>query len=525
MALAASLLTGCALKSPPKQEEIATQALPGVQLPDAWKSPVTGGAPVADNWLASFDDPRLNALVEEALANNPDLKVAAARVEQAAAYVEAAGSTMKPQISAVGNVSGKSASGGVLNFGGVFASWELDLWGKVRSGREAAQLQLVSAQLSTEYARQSLAAMVARAWFLATEARLQKGMADDMVASAQKLADLARERLKVGVGNDYDVSVAEASLATYRDAATQLDLAFRQSVQAIETLIGRYPAAELEVPAELPGLPGPVPAGLPSELLERRPDVIAAERRIAAAFYRVEETKAARLPTLSLTGSFSSLSSDLVVLKQRDNPVWGFGGRATVPLYLGGALDAQVKVRTAEQKEAVAEYGKAGANAFADVEKALSAGFALDARKPLLEQAVNENARALELAETRYRVGVGRPARGRAAAVASLQRAQLAGPRGERAARAAREPAPRPRRQLHDRLVTTALLNPHEARRLLFDITEERVEAQPDEGGRRHGQHFLLTEQLEPAEIHRAVSRWALRAVDRVLWRHRHRDV
>ena len=301
---------------------------------------VTGGAPVADDWLATFDDPRLNALVEEALANNPDLKVAAARVEQAAAYVEAAGSTMKPQVSAIGNISGKNASSGALNFGGVFASWELDLWGQVRSGREAARMQLLSAELSDHYARQSMAAMVARAWFLATEARLQKGVADDMVVAAQKLVDLAKDRRRVGVGNDYDVSVAEASLATYRDAATQLDLSFRQSVQAIETLIGRYPAAELDVPAALPALPGPVPAGLPSELLERRPDVIAAERRVAAAFYRVEETKAARLPTISLTGSFSSLSSDLVVLKQRDNPVWGFGGRATVPLYLGGALQA-----------------------------------------------------------------------------------------------------------------------------------------------------------------------------------------
>ncbi len=405
LALAASLPVGCALKSPPKQEEVATQALPGVQLPDAWKSPVTGGAPVADDWLATFDDPHLNALVEEALANNPDLKVAAARVEEAAAYVEEAGSTMKPQISAVGSVSGSNASGSGLNFGGIFASWEIDLWGKVRSGREGARMQLLTAELSNQYARQSLAAMVARAWFLATEARLQKGVADDMVASAQKLLDLANERMRVGIGDDYDVAAAEASLATYRDTAAQLDLSFRQSVQAIETLIGRYPAAELDVPAELPALPGPVPAGLPSELLERRPDVVAAERRIAAAFYRVEEVKAARLPTISLTGSFSSISSDLIVLAERDNPVWGIGGRATVPLYLGGALDAEVEVRTAAQKEAVAEYGRAGANAFAEVEKALSANFALETRRPLLARAVTENERGLKLAETRYRVG------------------------------------------------------------------------------------------------------------------------
>jgi NodT family efflux transporter outer membrane factor (OMF) lipoprotein len=248
--------------------------------------------------------------------------------------------------------------------------------------------------------------MVARAWFMAIEAGLQEEVAREMVDSAQKLADLAHERRRIGIGNDYDISVAEASLATYKDAAEQLDLAYRQSVQALETLVGRYPATELEVARALPDLPGPVPAGLPSELLERRPDVVAAERRVAAAFYRIEEAKAARLPTIKLTTGLSSISSDLVLLKKRDDPVWGYGGRASVPLYLGGELQAEIAVRTAEQKEAVAEYGRAGANAFAEVEKALSASFALDARKPLLNQAVTENARALELAETRYRVGV-----------------------------------------------------------------------------------------------------------------------
>lgn len=401
----ATLLAGCALKKPPEQPELQRQALPGTATPDAWQARGAEAGAVADGWLARFADARLDALVAEAIAHNPDLQVAAARVEQAAAYVAAAGATLYPQVSAIGNISGKNSSSGTLDFGGVFASWELDLWGRVRSGREAAREQLLSAQLSGYYAQQSLAAMVARAWFLASEARQQKALADEMAGAAARLTDLARDRLRVGVGNEYDVAVAAASLATYRDAAEQLDLAFRQSVQALETLVGRYPATQLEVAATLPALPGPVPAGLPSGLLERRPDVVAAERRVAAAFFRVQEAKAARLPSISLTGSLSSLSSDLVVLKERDDPVWGLGGRATVPLYLGGALQAQVAVRTAEQKQAVAEYGRAGANAFADVEQALSAGYALGNRRPLLEQAVAENQRALDLAQQRYRVG------------------------------------------------------------------------------------------------------------------------
>jgi outer membrane protein TolC len=146
---------------------------------------------------------------------------------------------------------------------------------------------------------------------------------------------------------------------------------------------------------------------MPSELLERRPDVVAAERRLAAAFYRTEEAKAARLPTISLTASVTSISSDLFVLKDRDNPIWSAGGSLFAPLYTGGALKTQVEIRTAEQKIAVAEYGRVGARAFGEVENALSSGFTLEERAEILAQSVAENERALELANVRYRVGSG----------------------------------------------------------------------------------------------------------------------
>jgi outer membrane protein TolC len=163
----------------------------------------------------------------------------------------------------------------------------------------------------------------------------------------------------------------------------------------------------VNVPPQLAAMPGPVPAGMPSELLERRPDVVAAERRVAAAFYRVEEAKAARLPKISLTAAVTSVSSELFVLKQQDNPIWSIGASLLAPLFLGGQLQSQVEIRTAEQKQAVAEYGRTGARAFGEVENALSAEFALGQRETILGQAVVENARALELANVRYRVGAG----------------------------------------------------------------------------------------------------------------------
>jgi multidrug efflux system outer membrane protein len=399
---------GCALKAPRETDEMRREALPNLTVPAQWAEKGGMSGSVGGGWLAGFHDAQLDALVREAIANNPDLRVAAARVEQAAGYARLAGAALYPQVNVLARGGGKmSGDSSGLQGAGIFVSWELDLWGRVRSGREAAQLQYDSAALDTEYARQSIAALVAKSWFLATEARLQKGIAEEMLLSSRRLASLAGDRLKVGKGDQYEVSVAQAGLQTYADAVHQLDLSYRQALRALEMLAGRYPAAAIETPARLAAKPAPIPAGMPSELLERRPDVVAAERRVAAAFYRVEEAKAARLPQISLSASGTSVSSDLFVLKNHDNPVWGVGAKLLAPIFTGGALQEQVEIRTSEQKIAVADYGRIGARAFGEVENALSSEFTLDARRTVLQQAVAENERALELANVRYRVGSG----------------------------------------------------------------------------------------------------------------------
>src|SRR5512145_2251487 len=168
MAVGAAL-AGCALQSPPDRGEITAQALPNLKLPSAWAAQPAAPGAVGDRWLASFNDPQLDALVREALAYNPDLQVAAARVEQAAAYVKLAGATLYPQVNLLARGGGKfSGDSTGLQGVGVFLNWELDLWGRIRAGREAAQDQYGSAELDAEYARQSMAALVAKSWFLAT---------------------------------------------------------------------------------------------------------------------------------------------------------------------------------------------------------------------------------------------------------------------------------------------------------------------------------------------------------------------
>ena len=404
--LIALALAGCALKNLPPQEETLKQAMPNLAPPALWVAPGRVVGPVAANWLNSFNEPRLDALVQEAIAYNADLRIAAARVDAAVAYLAAAKSPIWPQVNLVARGGGKMGgdSSGLQGVG-LFATWELDLWGRVRSEVRATEFQYESAQLDAEYARQSIAALVAKGWILAIEARLQKAQAEDSLKAAEQLASLARDRFRVGIGDEFELSLAQANVETFRDTVQNLDLAYGNALRALEALLGRYPAATVAIAEALPPWPGDLPAGLPSELLERRPDVVAAERRVAAAFYRTEEAKAARLPRITLIANYTSISSELFVIKNRENPLFSAGAGLMQPLFLGGLLQAQVDVRTAEQQAAIVEYGKIGQRAFGEVEGALSAGFTATQREEILARSVRDNERALELANIRFRVG------------------------------------------------------------------------------------------------------------------------
>jgi NodT family efflux transporter outer membrane factor (OMF) lipoprotein len=395
----------CALKSPPDAAGIKEQALPGVTPPEGWTAAPSTSA-ISDNWVAGFNDEQLSAAVAEAIVRNADLRVGAARVLQAQHLARLAGASLYPSADIIARGGGKMSGDASGLKGAAFTvAWELDLWGRVRYGRAAAVADAAAAQAEFNFARQSIAATVAKTWFMVAEAALQAEVARGTINESEELVRLAETRVRVGAGNEEDVHISRASLGTYRDSLRQIEQARLESIRALEILLGRYPAAVATVTSRLPAQPAAIPAGLPSELLERRPDVIAAERRIAAAFNRRQEARAARLPAIALTGGVNTISSDLFVLQDRDNPVWSAGARLLVPVFRGGALKTQVDIRTAEQAQAIAAYAAVGLRAFGEVENALAAEIAARDREQILAQTLSDYQRALEVVRTQFKVG------------------------------------------------------------------------------------------------------------------------
>lgn len=384
----------------------ARQSLP--DTPISWKSAQQSIGSVEVGWLESLNDPVLTKLVEEAQSNNANLELAAANVDSARALSNQASASLLPQ---VGLQVGASQSGtreatGSSNLSlGVQTSWELDLWGRLRSGDQASYQSLVAAEADYKYAQYSIAASVAQAYLAAIEANRQLALAQQTIDVIGQTIDIVQLQFDNGVANQQDLSLARSDFAAAQDGLASSGGAQRSAVRSLELLLGRYPEAELQVANELPTLPEAVPAGLPSELLERRPDLIAAERRIAAAFNQLDQAKAAKLPSLSLSGSLGGASNSLGSLLDPANIAWQAASSLVAPLFDGGLLQSQVDAADANQKAAIASYRDAALNAFSEVETALDQGSVLIERQRALSESLSSAEDALRISELQFKEG------------------------------------------------------------------------------------------------------------------------
>ena len=364
------------------------------------------GEPVS--WIASLNAPVLSALIEEAQTNSPDLKIASGDIQRARDLAKQAGAALVPQVGA----GLTSTSRGLVDGGtsanlelGLNISWEADLWGRLGSQKASALQNLAAAEADFRGAKNLLAASIAQSYFLVVEAGLQDEIASNVVTSLSEIERLVQLRSENGMASQQDVALARSDLARARAQQSQIRGASRDALNALEVLVGRYPDATMTTNSVLPTLPGLPPAGLPSDLLSRRPDLVAAERRIAVALGAVDAAKAAKLPRLNLAGSLGGASDDLSNILSPSNLAWTAVSSLVAPLFSGGALDAQVDLSSANVEAATAIYAKTALAAFAEVEMGLNQSVNLKEQMGFVKIAHVEARRANELTKLRYREG------------------------------------------------------------------------------------------------------------------------
>lgn len=415
LALAIPLaLAGCAL-GPDYQRPDARVALPDSYAGEPVAGALTTTPAVAGRWWTLFGDTQLDALVDQALTSSPDALTAAARVEEADAVLRQVNAALLPQIDANAGIS-RSRSilpnavepTGLLrntNKIGLSTSFELDVWGRLRRASEAARAQALGTRYTSETVSLSLAASVTQAYLNLRALDAQLLVNRDSVSSQAKSTQLARVRFDGGYVSQLDVQQAEGALATYTAAQVQLEKNRALAESLLGLLVGQ---PGLKVAAgDLRSLPVPPtpPAGLPSSLLEARPDVRKAETDLIAANAKIGVAKAALFPSITLTGSLGRESRDLSDLFSPAAAVWSIGTGLTQPIFEGGRLRAQVEQVSAQQKQSLEAYRKSVQTAFREVNDALISVRQNGDSEVALGQAMQAAKRSLQLAQARYDSG------------------------------------------------------------------------------------------------------------------------
>jgi multidrug efflux system outer membrane protein len=377
-----------------------------------------------DRWWTAFDDPTLTALVDEALANNLDLAAAIARIDLARAQVLLAQSSLFPD-ARLGVDAGRDRQSMVgrnpIEFGGnpigsdyrvaLNASYEIDLWGKFRTATRAAQSDLLATQYARETVRIAVAAEVARTYFSLLAADAQLSLLNNTLAAREETVALQRDRYQAGVIGDYDFKQAEAERAAVASDIALVQRLDAQNESALTVLLGRSPRAVFEPQVtrdvdtvRLLAVPA-IPAGLPSDLLVRRPDIRQVEAQLAAASMRIDVARADYYPSLSLTGTYGTESGVLRNLFTGPALIWGIAGSLVQQVVGLKAIEANVDAQAARREALLVNYRQTVQAAFRETHDALVAN--RTTRDALVAQAERRTkvAEALALADLRYTSG------------------------------------------------------------------------------------------------------------------------
>ncbi len=414
------LAAGCAVGPDYVRPEMATD------VPEVFVADTTAhrdSIPDLDRWWTAFGDEILDALVDEALAGNLDIQVAAARVLESRALLGGAKSDRWPTIE-VGGTANRSKSS-LASFGGAGSiyrnyfdarltfKYEIDLWGRLARAEESARARFLQSEMNRRVVVQTLVADVVRTWLQVRELQCQLGLTLRTESNFRSTLATVEARYARGVVPALEVRLARQNLLNARATAPEQRRLLAESTRRLEILLGRYPAGRAAdmsdedmrraiMPDPLP----PVPSGLPSELLERRPDLMAAEAGLHANVADVGSAKARLYPTISLTADAGYVNGELEDWFQTSSNVWSLGANLFMPLINRGATKAQIEAAEARAQQAAAGYQQTVLYAFSEVENALDAERFQGESERVLVSSVHEARRSLELAEQRYRAGL-----------------------------------------------------------------------------------------------------------------------
>ncbi|RCL33053.1 MAG: transporter [Puniceicoccaceae bacterium] len=402
------LLTACAT-SPDRSEA------PVIDLPAAWNSQSFNTAPTA--WLADFNSPQLESLVLEALAQSPSLRATAARFAQSLAEARISGAELKPS-AGLGlngarqkiNTFGPNSTGGVIfeNYDlALDLRWEIDLWGRLRDQTSAAVARAEGYQADLDAARLSLAAQITKGWLNLIEAQQQLVLSEQTAETYRDNQRALESRYKLGLSEGFDLRRILTQAASAEAETVARERTLDQAARHLEVVLGRYPAGALDAVITLPSLPPRIPAGLPADLIQRRPDLVAAERRLAATDRELRASQKDLLPQISLTTSGGTSSQEFEDLLDGDFGVWTLVGNLTQPIFQGGGIRANIDRNTALRDQAAANYHGSALRAFLEVETTLAAEQFIRREQAKLAIAAEEATATEALAWDRYRSGTG----------------------------------------------------------------------------------------------------------------------
>lgn len=392
---------------------------PELPLPAALPAATQASTPLPDPWWQIFADPTLDQLIDEALAHNTDVTVAAARVAQARAGLRIANADRLPTLDVEAQAARTKDSTAVTTPGtqrlyttytvqGV-VGYELDLWGRYARAADSARATLLNSEFGREATKLSLTGEVARGYFGLVAASEQLARARDTLATRDESLRLEKLRFDAGESDEFTFKRAEADAAATRKSVRQLDLELSERTNAMAILLGRSPQDLVDRALAVNGtkLPAQVvlPAELPSTVLERRPDIGAAEAALNAAAADIGVARAQLFPSISLTGAFGSVSSELDDLFTEPMEAWSVAGGLLQPIFEGGRLRASVARANAVREQRKAEYAQTVQLAFRDVLDGLRGQTLIAEVRDANAQQVAALRRATELANLRYSQG------------------------------------------------------------------------------------------------------------------------